>query len=408
MVIIFTLGFIGLYFSKTILSLFPFVLIILGFISNNGFSKFKAIIKRPEIISFFLIFLVYFFSGINSENTSQWIGRLNTNLLFISIPLGIYLNGPYTKKTSNYILSSFVFVNTFISIALVYIYIGNKDIVDKVYLQGQTIYTPIMHVRYSFFVAMSIIISIYLLYDNYHNKTKYLYLLLTLFLIGFLHLLAVRTGLVAFYITFITIVFYYTFKLKKYFLGISSIALLIIFIISSYLFLPSVQNKVKYIKWDIQTTLNNTARYHTSDRIRILSIVNGLKLIKENPILGTGIGDIESEMSEKYKINYPDLPKEMRFEPINHAIFITASMGFLGFFAYYGLLLFPLFYIKKKHVLLIPIYILTISSFIGENIIELMIGKSAFLFIVALLISTKTKEKVKEKKESNILSNSAY
>jgi len=389
LVIIFAIGFVGIYFSKTILSFFPYILILYGLFSNGGISRLKSLTKRPEIISFLLIFIVYTLSGINSNNIPQWLGRLNTNLLYISIPLGIYLNGSFKKKTSDYILSTFVIINAMISFGLVLIYLGNIDNTNEVYLRGQTIYTPIMHVRYSFFVAMSIIISAYLTYNYSHTKKlKYIYGSITLFSLFFLHLLAVRTGLLSFYITFISVVFYYTFKHKKYLIGFGSIVSIVLLLISSYLFLPSVRNKVRYIKWDIETTLNNTAKYHTSDRIRILSIVNGLKLIKENPLVGTGIGDIEEEMNKKYKINYPDLPQNMRFEPINHLVFIASTMGMIGFILFYGLLLFPIFYLKDKHALLIPIYILTFASFIGENIIELMIGKSAFLIIVLLLICT--------------------
>ncbi len=336
-----------------------------------------------------MIFFVYVLSGINSENTGSWLEKLNTNLIFIAIPLGVYLSGQYKKGFLNRILALFILMNVVLDIVLLAIYLLHFETVNQQYLRGQTIYTPIMHVRYSYFVALSIIFSFYLFIINFKNQKRYFWGASTLFLIVFLHILAVRTGILSIYITFIILGIYYGIKLKKYKELFTGWILFFLIMTVSFFSFPSIKNKINYSIWDIKSTINKTAKYHTSDRIRIYSIINGIKLVKESPILGTGIGDIYTEMDKKYEINYPDLPKEYRFGPIDQFLFTLASMGFTGFILFYGLLLIPLYYTKQKHELLIPFYLLTFSTFIGENTIELIVGKTAFLIFLSLFLCYK-------------------
>jgi len=386
---IFFIAFAGLYFSKTALSIFPYLLIIYGLSQKNSIQRLKGIIHNKSIMSIMLIFFVYLLSGINSENTSKWLEKLNTNLIYIAIPLGVYLSGNYTKSTLNRIISLFVVINTLLNIFLLINYILHFEIVNQQYLRGQTIYTPIMHVRYSYFVALSIIFSSYLFIINLKTKFKYFWGIITIFLIIFLHILAVRTGILSIYITLFTMGIYFALKFRKHKELITGLIVFFLIITISFFTFPSIKNKIKYSLWDIKSTINHTARYHTSDRIRIYSIINGIKLVNENPVFGTGIGDIYTEMDKKYNINYPDLPKEYRFGPIDQFLFTMASMGITGFILLYGLLLLPIYFSKYKHKLLIPFYILTFATFLGENTIELIVGKTAFLVFLSLFLCNK-------------------
>ncbi|HHH54313.1 MAG TPA: O-antigen ligase domain-containing protein, partial [Bacteroidetes bacterium] len=179
---------------------------------------------------------------------------------------------------------------------------------------------------------------------------------------------------------------YYSLKYKKIKWLIGGIIFLVLSISLSLVLFPSFKNKIKYMVWDIKSTIENKAQFHTSDRIRIYSIANGIKIFKEHPLFGTGIGDLENEMKLKYKENYPELPEDMQFEPINQFVYILSGMGIIGFILYFGLLILPIFIIKNKHKLLVPFYILTFATFIGETTIEFMIGKTTFLILASLFI----------------------
>jgi len=386
---IFAISFFGLYYSKSVLSVFPYLILLMGIFQRGFYQRLNGFVRSPAILSLSLIFFVYLFSGINSSNAGMWVSRLNTNLIFMVVPLGIYLLGPYSESFVDRVLGMFAIINFIISIYLLTDYFYHFEEVNSSYLKGQTIHTPIIHVRYSYFVALSIVFSVYLFLKENKKIRKYLYGFIAIYLIVFIHIMAVRTGILSLYLSAVLIAFYYAFVYKKYLIAFLSMAILIVLIVLSYNFLPSVKNKINYVKWDIRTTLDGSAKYHTSDRIRIYSIINGLKVVKDSPLLGSGIGDIEEDMDKKYDLNYKDLPKEMRFQPINQFVFTLSSMGIIGFVLFYGLLLFPLFYLKGGHPLLPVFYVLTFLTFLGETTIELMIGKTAFLVLLSLFICIK-------------------
>lgn len=389
MLLLFFSAFIGLYFSKTVLSISPYVLIIVGLTQKNPIKKIKAFFSNPAILSLFLVFILYLLSGINSQNHETWISRLNTNLIFMAIPFGIFLSGPYKKRNISQIIAFFVIINFLISLVLLLNYMLHFSNVNSAYLRGQTIYTPVIHVRYSYFVALTTIFSFYLYISKFFFKYKFerkIYCFIAVFSFIFLHILAVRTGIFALYTTIVLYGGYYSLKYKKIKWLIGGIIFLVLSISLSLVLFPSFKNKIKYMVWDIKSTIENKAQYHTSDRIRIYSIANGIKIFKEHPLFGTGIGDLENEMKLKYKENYPELPEDMQFEPINQFVYILSGMGIIGFILYFGLLILPIFIIKNKHKLLVPFYILTFATFIGETTIEFMIGKTTFLILASLFI----------------------
>ena len=389
---LFTLAFIGLYFSKTVLSFFPYVLILYGLYQKNGYDRLKSIYKNKAITSIIAVFFIYILSGINSQNISMWFGRLNTNLIYIAIPLGVYLSGPYKKDFINKLLIIFLVLNILIDIYLLIDYSIHFDQINDSYLRGKSLRTPIPHIIYSFFVVISIMISTYFSFVNKSFKNRYLFIIATVFLIIFVFILAVRTGILALFITSIVLLIYYGIKTRSFKLSLLVVSLFIILGYLSYLFFPSFKNKIKYSYYDIKSTLTDSAKYHTSDRVRIVSIKAGLSILKEHPLFGSGIGDIEDELDKIYNKIYPDLPKHLRTQPGSQYIFTLASMGIIGFLLLYGLLLVPVFVRKKKHILLIPFYILTFTSCIGETTIEFMVGKTAFLIFTTLFICYKKEE----------------
>lgn len=386
--------FIGLYYSKVVLSVFPYLILLYGLAMPKVKSRLISFGSNKGFISISLILLIYLISGINSTDILQWIQRVNTNLLYLIIPLGIYLNKEIIHEIIDEVLVLFVLANLVISTYLFGDYMMHQEIINTSYLSGKTLSTPIIHVRYSYFVAMSILFSSYLYLTDYQYKrflNKYVFAVIGLLLLVFIHVLAVRTGIISIYITVMVMALYYILKHRKYTIGVTAIVLIIVIAGLSYTYLPSIKNKINYISWDITSTIDHTATHHTSDRIRINSIINGIKIFREHPFFGVGIGDLEAEMNTKYNANYPDLPLNLRFNPINQFVFILAAMGGMGFLLFFGLLITPLFLSGPKHLLLLPFYILSFSTFIGETTIELFIGKSAFLFILAVLLTPRNK-----------------
>jgi O-antigen ligase len=182
----------------------------------------------------------------------------------------------------------------------------------------------------------------------------------------------------------LAIAFYIILYYKKYILGVCILAFIIIAPVISYYQIPSVQNKINYMLWDLDQMKNNNAKNY-SDAERITSIVAGWKIAKANVLFGVGTGDIQQEMNQVYEKDYKWLEISNRKMPHNQWVWLWASNGILGVVGLLFSILYVLFYRKHyKNILLICFFIITISSFLYEHTLQTQVGVA--FYVLSLLI----------------------
>ena len=131
----------------------------------------------------------------------------------------------------------------------------------------------------------------------------------------------------------------------------------------------------------------------TNDRIIIWR--NALQVIKENPILGVGIGDTDTELEKQYQKNNLDF----EYGTHNQYIYAQLSMGIVGLFLLLAMLLVPFYYgIKNRYFPLIGFSVAVMINLLFEN----MLTRNAGLMFIpwammVLLMMSEEKKKVSEK-----------
>jgi len=200
-----------------------------------------------------------------------------------------------------------------------------------------------------------------------------------------LHVLAVRSGIFTFYGAAAVWCVVEILKVKKYYL----LGWLVVAGISlptmAYLLLPSVQQKVAYSQYDWKMHKEGKGNdYSDSDRIRSLDI--GWSIIKENPILGVGVGDLERVKDEKFAEKYP--AGTIAKLPHNQFVFTWASLGLVGLLGLMLGLLVPLFYQKNyKNTLFLAFNVATFLSFMVEYTLETSIGVAFFILFELYILN---------------------
>jgi len=382
---------IGLYFSRALLSIGTGIAIGIPFIQPNVWNKLTKFYENKAALAISGIFFLYLLSGINSIEKSFWLERVRVNIPTLFMPISFMLIKPLSRRVFHLLFYLFLLA-TALSVGLV---LGNYymsyDTISQTYLKGQVMPTPVIYVRYSLMVAIAIIVAIYLLIEQFVYRwkwEKYLQIFIALFLLFFIHLLAVRTGMLSLYVGLLTTALYYVFQTRQVRLGIGIIALLCILPFLLYLSLPTLRNKVQYVIWDWKMYLSGNTEYQPSDYIRVYSITHGLKLVQEHPLLGVGMGDMVPEMNQQYEIHTPQIPKEERFLPINQYVFILTATGIVGLAYFIFATWYPLFYQKNyQNYFMLTFHLALFASFIGETTIELQIGKTVYLLFVLLCLS---------------------
>jgi O-antigen ligase len=128
-----------------------------------------------------------------------------------------------------------------------------------------------------------------------------------------------------------------------------------------------------------------------SDGNRLLSIKIGIEIAKTNPLIGVGIGDLESEMSDYYSIHHPEIWKELQLTPHNQFVYVLATCGLIGLLIFIIVVFYPLtLSITYKSWLFLTVIVSILTSYISEATLENQLG--VCLLITFYLIGWQCRE----------------
>lgn len=131
--------------------------------------------------------------------------------------------------------------------------------------------------------------------------------------------------------------------------------------------------------------------------IRIQKWLNTLELISEQPLIGTGTGDMQDELQKVYKRNNFDLAYNNHYNPHNQYLQTWASFGLIGLFFLFGIFAVSFKYsISSDNMLYVILVLLLALSMITESILERQKGVVFFSFFLLLFGAYYLNEKVEQ------------
>lgn len=359
---------------------------------------FTRFFQDKTLVVLTLPFFLVLISGLWSEDSVFWLKRVQLRLPFLVIPL-VFANMPPLRQNLNgLLLDSFVskkHVYLLLEVALwtfcatVFVvltnYIFHFDEINKGLGEGRPMPFLKTHITFSIMASFVVMGGIHLWQEGFYWKypfEKILIRLLTLFLFIGLHVISVRSGLVALYVCLFTKLLLIVFREKKYILGIASFLFLLTIPIFAYKNIPSFQQRINYAIWDLGKYQENKPETY-SDAQRIISYKMGFEVVKNNPFLGVGSGDADAEIVKMYARMYPNLKYKM---PHNGWLFNTVEVGLVGLALYIFSFFFVIFY-KKKYKNDVFLF-LNIAIFVGMTVdytFEGSFGAAFYVFFICLL-----------------------
>lgn len=357
------------------------------FVFNRSFfGSFINVFKDPSYLAVSMLFFVVVISGINSEDTLGWLNHLILKIPFLAFPI-IFLNRPSMSKIEyRNLFLCLVAVSTLSAFHVCFNYMLNYEAITYDIGSGKTIPTPTHHTRYSVMVAIAVLSIIVMNTFDYSLKKneRKISMGIGILLIAFLHMLSIRSGLLVLYVGVLTLGTWYLILTKKFLIMVGFFGLTALVPFVAYHTLPSFYNKVHYTKYDLKMNKEGQGDNY-SDSERLLSIKTGIDLIKQNPLSGTGIGDLQNEISKIYLGTYKKTIVKL---PHNQFVLTAAGMGIILGLIYFICFLIPLFRCFNLTDMLL------LSLFIGIGIlclVEKPLERSGFIafygFFVCAAIS---------------------
>ena len=366
----------GLLFSRWLLSSALIVFILASFVHKNFLQQLKELFSSPFLWSMTVLFFIPLVSGLWSEDLAHWSRIMRIKLPLLLLPICFAGLKEFRFRDWEKIGWSFIILMLLGSGWSIFYYLLDIKAVHAGYLQSHAIITPLKndHVRFSLLVAIAIFTAIFLILKKRNDYTTALkvFLFITLSaLVVFLHVLAVRTGLVCFYLSLFIFIGWLLWNKKYLVRSISLLLVIIVLPVASYFALPTFKNRIRYFNYDISFVKKNIYLPGSNDGTRIISIKAGWDIQQQNPITGVGIGDVEKEMNHWYDAHHRQMIQSDKILPSSEWVMYGAATGWPGFILFTIVMLIP-FFIKtlNKNIFWWMMNVSIVLTYLFDNGLE--------------------------------------
>lgn len=380
----------GMIFSKVLLSMGMIGLVMNAVFDRRIAHHFRRFRTNPALVGLTLIFFIFLISGLNSTNTDWLIDRLRMKVPFLLLPFAVVAIPKFARREYLALLYFFLLLISGVCLCLTGWYVFHFGELTAAYRLGQVIPTPGMHIHFSLMTAFSVAIAWELVrqgfYWRYPRFERGLQIGLLLFLIIFLHILAVRSGLVVLYLILTYLLGHYILSGRRYQTGLTIMLLLGGSIALAYQYVPTLRNKVDYTLYNLHMIRGKTNLSELSDSYRVANVEAGIALGNAHPWTGVGIGDIRDETEAYLREHYPELAGP-GYMPQSQYVLTYAATGIIGLLCFMLFTSYPLWHRGNwRQPLFTAFHLLAFSVFVFEQLLETQVGTAIYIVFAVLSI----------------------
>jgi O-antigen ligase len=370
-------------------------------------------LKHPVNIGIIFFFLFHLFSLICSTDKVSGLEVLQKRLPLFILPVAFCLID-FENKTWNKILLFFAISTTVASI-IGFSYSSYLAITehDNGFLYNDNISAILFGkqaIYFAIYINFAVFIFIYQLLQREEiiRKIRFLIWISIPWLLFISYMLACKTAMFSLFIILLWTVTHYLIRKRKFFEIILISFTIVVAIFLAVRMFPKTINRFKGLtqteyRFDNQNSENHfNAAYDkskwSSTNTRIALWACGLEVWKEHLIFGTGIGDRDASLYNKYKQKQFWLALSTEKNTHNQYIDIAVSMGILGLFVFlFVFLVYPLrVFLNQKQSLAISVLLCLAVCFFTEN----MLNRYQGIVLISLMLPLS--EKVFDKPEKEI------
>ena len=315
-----------------------FSLAILWLFDGQFISKWNKIKSSPWMLSLLALLFLYVVGMLWGTNHqfAEWVFQKSALLLLL--PILYTLN--FNQKDIKYSLFAFLSATTLSAFIANLINLGWMNHLFKYspFFAKNWHYPAFMtYTDHNVFLAFSLLITFFLLYNNFSNKK----LRILLIFISILFLLSLytengRSGQLAYILIFLSFSIL-TFWQKKSFIFISILSLVLINL-TAYFLSPHFKNRIDSIRVQLSQLEKNKLN---SLNTRYYLFSYSYEKIKEKPVTGYGTGSFVKEFSSISEHATKILAGVHR-TPHNNYLFIWFELGLLGLMVLFSIFFFQL------------------------------------------------------------------
>lgn len=317
-----------------------------------------------------------------SEDKADWLSHVQVKLPILLLPLAFAGLPAISRKQWLWVVaiqSGALLMGCAWSLSFLF---SNPAAYIEGYKVSHLLPTPADrdHITFSMAVALCIVALQQSWIWYVARWQKGLALVAMIFLAAYLHILAAKTGLLAFYI-FIVLLLVYQLWQRRFLTFILSMAVLVLGSWAAFSYVPTLKHRADYVKYTFVRWKEGHRDLNLSDAGRAISYQMALQIIENHPVAGVGAGDMRTAMQQEYLIHHPEVEKVQVLLPHNQMLIIAlgAGVGCALLFCFW--LFIPVLQVKQSRngYYLFVIWFLLMIPLLTDPFLEMQFGLSVYL-----------------------------
>ncbi len=323
-----------------------------------------------------------------STDVEYWSSGLRIKLPFLILPLAFSYIPSFSRSEKQLItlmLGLLLIAGAAYSISFL---ISDREYYLAQYKISHLLPTPCRgdHISFSLSIVLYIIWAIYNWRNLDDGLLKWIIGSTIIILAVFIHVLAAKSGLIAFYM-FVVLWSCYLAFYKKKLAGIAVLISIPLFLIYASKKIPTFKERKGYAAFSLFMLQYGDRSGNYGDVGRLMSYKISLDIINQYPLLGVGSGDLMIAMKKGYDKFYPQVEEKDMLVPHNQFLIAGVSTGIVGMALFAIWFLVPLTWLKRNRpsFYFLMTWLVLLLQLCIDTALEVQYGVFIFVFFLLLM-----------------------
>lgn len=374
----------ALFFSRALLSISMMGLLAVTLVHKQIGRQAKAFLENRFLVAIALLFVAPMVSGLWSSNTEEWASVMRIKLPLLFFPLAFAGGWQLSEKQWRWIGYTFLGLTVGATLWSLAQYLGHMQEVHEGYLRSKIIVTPLKndHVRFSWMVSVAVLTCLVFLHSSVERFIKTGLVLAAAWMAVYLHILTARTGLLSFYLIIFLYVAWLLVRWRAQKVAVLGTIVLMALPVLAWLVLPTFQNRVRYMIYDLSHVQEQKYLPGSNDGSRVMSLRAGWDILQEHP-LGVGMGDVKDEAYRWYDQNIPGIQASDKIDPSSEWLIYGDALGWIGVLLFTLCMILPLLeQVPRYRFFWVVLNLTAAFSFLFDIGLEGQYGVFLYVFLV--------------------------
>jgi O-antigen ligase len=352
--------------------------------------SFRNLFQQPALAALVLLLLVTVVSGLWSADQVYWLERVRVRLPFLVLPWAFANLPVLDQRRLHAVLYWLVGVMVLICLGVLVNYFVHRPEIMQAMYEGRPMPVPRNHIRFSLLVATAVPAGVHLWQQRFVWRYEWERRAIggaVLFLFGFAHFLAVRSGLVVLYAALFFLGLRWAWQQRRWSWMLLTPLIAGLMLWGAVQTIPTLHQKWGYALYDWQQYRQGKGASY-SDSERWVSIQAGWLIWQEHVLLGVGAGDLPEAVNTTVAEHFPQYRATPKL-PHNQLLYLLAGTGLLGLLLSLYAFMRPVFAYRGGQALFWAFQLMVLVSFLVEYTIETAIGVAWYLFFTLWFLRLK-------------------